>query len=69
MQMYQPSPKIMRTLLNAENRAGVSNPISGIALRILSQVESTIELTNRVCDRYLADQTRQARNSFRPSAA
>ncbi len=69
MSMYQPSPKIVRTLLNSENRAGLSNPICGIALRILSQVESTIELTNRICDRYLADRTRQPGSSFRPSAA
>jgi hypothetical protein len=69
MPMYQPSPKVIRTLLNSESRGTLSMPISAIAVRILAQVESTIELTNRVCDRYLTDRARQPVNPFRPSAA
>ncbi len=69
MPMYQPSPKRNRILFNAESRGGLSIPVSAIVLRILSQVDSTIELTNRICDRYLADRTRQPVSSFRPSAA
>ena len=69
MQMYQPSPKMLEALLNPEARAGLSVPISAIVLGILSQVESTIELTNRICDRYRADRTRQRIKPFRPSTA
>jgi hypothetical protein len=69
MPIGQPSPKMLRTLLNSDSRSGLSIPISAILLGILSQVETTIELTNRICDRYLADRTRQGMKQVRISAA
>ena len=69
MPMYQPSHKVIQTFLNSETRNGLSVPVAAIFLGILSQVETTIELTNRICDRYLRDGKRQSAGSFRPSAA
>ena len=69
MPMYTPSPKVIQTLLNSEARNGLSVPVAAIFVGILSQVETTIELTNRICDRYLRDGKRQPSGSYRPSAA
>ncbi len=69
MPMYQPSPKVIRTLLNSETRNGLSVPVAAIVVGILSQVETTIELTNRICDRYLLNGNRQSAGSFGHSAA
>ena len=69
MSMYQPSPKVIRTLLNSESRTALSVPIAALFVGILSQVETTIELTNRICDRYFLDAKRQPVKSLRHSAA
>jgi hypothetical protein len=69
MPIYQPSPKIVSSLLRCESRSGLPVPISAVVMRILSQVEATIELTNRICDRYLPDRTGQPMKQVRTSAA
>jgi hypothetical protein len=51
MPTYQPSLKMMQALMNAETRSALSLPVAAVITGALSQVESTIELTNRVCDR------------------
>jgi hypothetical protein len=68
MPMYQPSPKSTTTLVNSESR-GLSTSVSAMVFRILSQVETTIELTNRICDRYLPAAKSQPMNSIRHSVA
>jgi hypothetical protein len=60
MPIYEPSLKMMNTLLNAETRNVLSVPLVALILSAVSQVEATMELTNRVCDRYFAFPTRQA---------
>jgi hypothetical protein len=51
MPTYQPSLKMMQALMNTETRSALSLPVAAVITAALSQVESTIELTNRVCDR------------------
>jgi hypothetical protein len=50
MPTYQPSLKMMQAFLDAETRSALSLPMAALITGALSQVESTIELTNRVCD-------------------
>jgi hypothetical protein len=69
MPIYQPSPNVISRFLGGERRSGLSIPISGVVMRVLAQVESTIELTNRICDRYLAEGKHQAIKQVRTSAA
>jgi hypothetical protein len=52
MPTYQPSLKMMQALMNTETRSALSLPVAAVITAALSQVESTIELTNRVCDRF-----------------
>ena len=52
-----PSPRIIDAFLDPEIRNVLSLPLVGLIMGALSQVESTIELTNRVCDRYFAVQS------------
>ena len=59
MPIYEPSLRLMNTLLNAETRNVLSCSLAALVIGALSQVEATMELTNRVCDRYVAFQTRQ----------
>ena len=59
MPIYEPSLRLMNTLLNAETRNVLSCSVAALVIGALSQVEATMELTNRVCDRYVASQTRQ----------
>jgi hypothetical protein len=59
MPIYEPSLRLMNTLLNAEPRNVLSCSLAALVIGALSQVEATMELTNRVCDRYVASQTRQ----------
>ena len=59
MPIQQPSLRLMNTLLNAETRIALSCLLPAMVIGALSQVEATMELTNRVCDRYIAFQTRQ----------
>jgi hypothetical protein len=47
---YEPSLKVVYALLNPETRKTLSLPLAALITGALSQVETTIELTNRVCD-------------------
>jgi hypothetical protein len=51
------SIKIVHALLNPEVRKALSLPLAALITGALSQVESTIELTNRVYDSYFKGQT------------
>jgi hypothetical protein len=46
---YEPSLKVIYSFLNPETRKALSFPLTAL-IGALSQVETTIELTNRVCD-------------------
>jgi hypothetical protein len=59
MPIYEPSLRWMNTLLNPEPRNVLSCSLAALVTGALSQVEVTMELTNRVYDRYVASQTRQ----------
>lgn len=59
MPIHEPSLRLMNTLLNAETRNVLSCSLAALVIRALSQVEVTMEVTNRVCDRYAVFQTRQ----------
>lgn len=50
MQTYEPSLKIVHAVLAPETCQALSLPLAVLITGALSQVESTIELTNRVCD-------------------
>jgi len=69
MPVYEPSLRLMHTLLNAESGNVWSCSLAALVIGALSQVESTLELTNRVCDRYVASQTRQTWGRTTSSAA
>ena len=47
---YEPSLKVVQALLDLETRKALSLPLAVLITGALSQVETTIELTNRVCD-------------------
>ncbi len=47
---YEPSLKMVQALLNPEARKALSLPLALLVTGALSQVETTIELTNRVYD-------------------
>jgi hypothetical protein len=47
---YEPSLKVVQALLDLEARKALSLPLAVLITGALSQVETTIELTNRVCD-------------------
>jgi hypothetical protein len=49
----QPSPEVLRSLLHADTRQVVSLSMAAMITGALSQVETIIELTNRVCDSVL----------------
>ena len=53
MPTYEPSVKIVHAFLDPEARIALSLPLAAIITGALSQVETTIELTNRVCDSLL----------------
>ena len=50
MSTYEPSLKIMHAFLDPDARNALSLPLVALIAGALSQVETTIELTNRVCD-------------------
>ena len=50
MPTYEPSLKIVHAFLDPETRVALSLPLAALITGALSQVETTIELTNRVCD-------------------
>jgi len=45
-----PSPKIVDALLALETQKNLSRPMAALILGAVSQVESLIELADRVCD-------------------
>jgi hypothetical protein len=64
---YEPTLKIVHAFLNPEIRKTLSLPLAVLITGALSQVESTMELTNRVYDSYFTGQTsrRLTRRSVR----
>lgn len=54
MPIHEPSPVSINTPLNTETSKLSSCSLSALVLGALSQVQTTIELTNRVYDRYMA---------------
>ncbi len=49
---YDPSLKIVHAILDPETRRALSFPVGLLIAGTLSQVEATIELTNRIYDSY-----------------
>ena len=47
---YEPSLKVVNAFLDPETPKALSLPLAALITGALSQVEATIELTNRVCD-------------------
>lgn len=47
---YEPSLKVVQALLHPETRNAFSLSLAALITGALSQVETTIELANRVCD-------------------
>jgi hypothetical protein len=47
---YEPSLKMVHAFLDPETRKALPLPLVALITGALSQVETTIELTNRVCD-------------------
>jgi hypothetical protein len=68
MPIHESSLSLMNTVLNSQTRNVLSCSLAALVIGALSQVEGTIELTNRVCDRYIAFQTRKTLDSA-PSSA
>ena len=54
---YEPSIKVVHAFLDPEIPKALSLPLAVLITGALSQVEATIELTNRVCDSYFTGQT------------
>jgi hypothetical protein len=50
MPTREPSLKIVHAFLDPETRKALPLPLVALITGALSQVETTIELTNRVCD-------------------
>lgn len=50
MPTYEPSLKIVHAFLDSETRKALSLPLAALIMGALSQVETTIELTDRLCD-------------------
>jgi hypothetical protein len=50
---YEPSLKIVHAFLDPETHTALPLPLVALITGALSQVETTIELTNRVCDSVL----------------
>ena len=57
MPTHEPSLKMVHAFLDTETRTALSLTFAALITGALSQVEATIELTNRVCDSYFAGQT------------
>jgi hypothetical protein len=52
MLINEPSLKIALAFLVPETRKALSLPVAALIVGALPQVETIMELTNRVCDRY-----------------
>lgn len=48
--VYEPSLKMMQAILVPETRKALTLPLAVLITGALSQMETTIELANRVCD-------------------
>jgi hypothetical protein len=57
MPTHEPSLKMVHAFLDPETRTTLSLTFAALITGALSQVETTIELTNRVCDSYFSGQT------------
>ena len=57
MTTHEPSLKMVHAFLDTETRTALSLTFAALITGALSQVEATIELTNRVCDSYFTGQT------------
>jgi hypothetical protein len=60
---YEPSLKVVQALLDPEARNALSLPLAVLITGALSQVETTIELTNRVCDSVFRRSNKSATDS------
>jgi len=60
---YEPSLKVVQALLDPEARNALSLPLAVLITGALSQVETTIELTNRVCDSVFRRSSKTATDS------
>ena len=60
---YQPSLKIVHAFLDPETRQALPLPLVALITGALSQVETTIELTNRVCDSVFHRSSKTTTNS------
>ena len=69
MPRYQPSPKMVREFLDAETSKALSLPLVALITGALSQVESTIELTNRVYDSVFQSPLKTMDSAIRSAAA
>jgi hypothetical protein len=50
---YEPSLKVVYACLDPETPKALSLPLAALITGALSQVQTTMELTNRVCDSVL----------------
>jgi hypothetical protein len=57
MPTHEPSLKMVHAFLDTDTRTALSLTFAALITGALSQVEATIELTNRVCDSYFTGQT------------
>lgn len=69
MPSHEPFPISINTPVDIETSKLLSCSLSALLIGALSQVATTIELTNRVYDRYMAFPTRQTRDRVLPSGA
>jgi hypothetical protein len=53
MPTYEPSLKMIKAFLEPETRNLLPFPLAALVVCALSQVETAIELANRICDQYL----------------
>jgi hypothetical protein len=52
MQNYQTSLNLVTALLNLQSRPALVMALASVVVKSGSCIETTLELTNRVCDRY-----------------
>ena len=60
---YEPSLKVVHAFLNPETRKALSLPLAALITGAFSQVETTIELANRVYDSVFHRQNRPDRGT------
>jgi hypothetical protein len=68
MPTHQLSLKIFHALLDGETRTALSLPLATLITGALSQVETTIELTNRVYDSYFTAQSKRPARRLVPQS-